>query len=437
MAAQSCVCINGITINEEVFVMAYNLQQLRRVWTNKNVKICIIGNFISTLGDCFNDIAILSFIYLSTNSVSKIGWVYTTIYVAMFLASPFLGAITDKFNKRTILIISSLIQGGLIAAIIVLPTYYNILCCLFVDQILVVLVKLSIRAMIKQSVTADDLITTNSLSTGIVQTTKIVSPAAAGFIMALWPKNILLAARIVLGVDAVSFFISALIFIFLVKTGNNGVSSKRNLFEEIKDGYTELTQNRRIVWFYIYSLLLAVAGTIPFLIKVPYVMTTLGGNSASLGLVNSFIAFGAVVGAAIAPFLRRKNDSRIFYTCRGLQGASFIALGMLGNMVYVYIAFILQAIVLNVSQISEESYQQFHIEGSVIGRISSLYISSNAIVVLIMLQIGVLIDKYLGNRLLYLIAGLWFIVCSVTFASIQRKVTNMGNICAKETIRTV
>jgi len=401
-----------------------NKRQIKLILKNRNIRICLLGNFISTIGDCFNDLAILSFVFIIYQSVEKLSWIYTVIYIAMFLASPFLGVISDKFQKKSILVFSSIIQSIVVLIIIIFPDFRIILTCMFFESMLAVLVRLTIRSTIKETVSSESLLLTNSLSTSINQVTRVISPAAAGFLMAFWRDDIIFATRVVLGIDVVTFLLSTVLFLFLLPEKKYDKRVKSSFIKDIKTGWKALFENRTIKIYYIYAILLSIAGTIPFLLKVPLVMDILQGDAKTLGIVNSFSAVGAIIGAILANIILKDVRKKYFLLFRMLQGLAFLFIGIICQLWIVIILFFFSNLFQNISKVSEESFLQHSIEKDVIGRVSSWYISANALIVLIMLRIGVVLSNIISIDALYFGVGIWYFLIFVAFLIIYLKKNN-------------
>ncbi len=70
-----------------------------------------VGNFTSNLGTWFQDIAAAILIFQLTGSAALVGGVVVCGYGASLVLSPLGGALADRFDRRTLLIITHLSQG--------------------------------------------------------------------------------------------------------------------------------------------------------------------------------------------------------------------------------------------------------------------------------------------------------------------------------------
>ncbi|MDP7978601.1 MFS transporter [Bacillus sp. WLY-B-L8] len=88
---------------------------------------------ISTLGDWFYSVALMGFIYKTTNSPQVVSMILLAGALPRLLFSPFVGVFIDRFNKKKIMIITDLFRGCFI--ILAIP-FSNHLPALFILTIL-------------------------------------------------------------------------------------------------------------------------------------------------------------------------------------------------------------------------------------------------------------------------------------------------------------
>ena len=78
---------------------------------NRNFRYLWFGQIISLLGDWFNLIASASLIALLTESGFAIGGLFVVRMLAPFLVSPIAGVIADRYNRRTILLVTDILRA--------------------------------------------------------------------------------------------------------------------------------------------------------------------------------------------------------------------------------------------------------------------------------------------------------------------------------------
>ena len=78
---------------------------------NKNFRYLWFGQIVSLLGDWFNLIASASLIALLTESGFAIGGLFVVRMLAPFLVSPIAGVVADRYNRRTILLVTDILRA--------------------------------------------------------------------------------------------------------------------------------------------------------------------------------------------------------------------------------------------------------------------------------------------------------------------------------------
>jgi MFS family permease len=84
------------------------IQLLRK---NTNYRNLWFGQIVSLLGDWFNLIASASLIGILTQSGVAVGGLFVVRLLAPFLVSPVAGVVADRYNRKTILIITDITRA--------------------------------------------------------------------------------------------------------------------------------------------------------------------------------------------------------------------------------------------------------------------------------------------------------------------------------------
>lgn len=77
---------------------------------NRDVRRLFIADNISIMGDYFTYIALAGLIKDATNSNLLVALVYVAFTLPSFFFSPVGGAVVDKFDRKQVLVIVSLLQ---------------------------------------------------------------------------------------------------------------------------------------------------------------------------------------------------------------------------------------------------------------------------------------------------------------------------------------
>lgn len=284
--------------------LASRLVRLLRPFRNRDFAFLWAGITISLLGDGAYFVAVPWLVYQLANdptALSLVGVAWTVPHLACLLLA---GAASDRFDRRRVMIISSLGSGIAIGAIAVL---------VFTDRVelwhLWVLVAVhgasfaffvpASSAVIPQIVPSDLLVEANSLRQFIRPLAlRMLGPALGGILIAAFGTG---AAFLI---DALSFGVAALAIALMriqVQPADRASGEARTSFgREIADGFRFV---RGQAWL---ALSLIAAGIwlfvtvgpievlIPFLVK-----NEIGGGAQALGFILAAGGVGAVVGALL------------------------------------------------------------------------------------------------------------------------------------------
>lgn len=78
---------------------------------NRNFRRLWLGQVVSQLGDWFDTIALYTLVLALTGSGRAIGLVLVARFLPSFIVGPLSGVVADRFNRRTIMIVSDLLRA--------------------------------------------------------------------------------------------------------------------------------------------------------------------------------------------------------------------------------------------------------------------------------------------------------------------------------------
>src|SRR5262245_49262117 len=88
--------------------------------TNRNFRLLYIGQTISQLGDWFNAVAIFALLLDLTGSATAVAWIMIVQFLPVALVGPLAGVVVDRVDRRRLMIITDLLRGCLILALLVI-----------------------------------------------------------------------------------------------------------------------------------------------------------------------------------------------------------------------------------------------------------------------------------------------------------------------------
>lgn len=280
--------------------MAFGRVGILRPLKNRDFRLLWSAMTISLFGDGLYLVAIVWQTYLIKNVPSAFGIVSVAWSLPMVLFLLVGGVVSDRFDRRNVMIFSDVVRGvailgmgilslaGLIELwhLIVLAALYGVGQAFFGP---------SFGAIVPDLVPEDQLVQANALDNFVRPSAeRFAGPALGGFVVAIWSPG----GAFVL--DALTFSLSALILFRLKPRPIKHEGSRSSSWKEVKEGFA-FVRSQPWLWATLAAAsisLLFVLG--PFELLVPYLIKNrLGGGADDVGYV--FAASGA--GALLAALL--------------------------------------------------------------------------------------------------------------------------------------
>ncbi len=285
----------------------------------RNLALIMSGRMISLLGTGVQAVAIPLLILDLTKSATMMGLVSFLTLIPLVLASMISGSVTDKNNKKHILIIADIVSGSTIGMMAIL----QMMGMLTIPLLIVFQVIASITSAFYGNASAsiypelfgkDKLEKVNAYKGSIDNFAMSISPIVGATVYGL------LGIKYIFIVNAISFIICGIAEIFLVynyEKKEKKQGEKESLLQEFSDVFSFLKGKKALLGLFAMIIITnffdtPVATTIfPFLFK-----GKLGMPSTVYGFMQSALVGGMMVGnLVLATLLAKKNIKKVFRTC--------------------------------------------------------------------------------------------------------------------------
>lgn len=158
---------------------------------HRNFQLYFAGQTISLIGFWLQVVGQGWFVFQLTHSAFWVGVTATAQGIPALILTTFAGVITDKFNKQKILIVTQILEVfvALILGILIISGKINLPIILIVAVIsgIISSIELPTRlAFAIEMVGKEDLASATSLNSGIFNAARIIGPAIAGSLIAIW-----------------------------------------------------------------------------------------------------------------------------------------------------------------------------------------------------------------------------------------------------------
>lgn len=279
------------------------------IFRNRNFTIYFSGQFVSRVGNSVNTLALMWLAHVLSNSTFLMSLVLAASVIPRVLIAPVMGVLVDRWPKRKALIITDISRFLIVGALTVMIYTHtaSILVLILFSAVMSVYSSVTMsafRVVQKHIVNEGQLLQANSLTQTSYTISLILGPAIAGALIGLSGISVAFA------VDAATFAVSFLTLMVITvpePTIEKKPFTGKSIFQDIKHGAKvamSFPQLRVMLPFMLLYNFFVMA--IDNLLIIQYVANVLGKGAETVGLINSFMAIGALVGSVALSVVTEK-----------------------------------------------------------------------------------------------------------------------------------
>lgn len=280
----------------------------------------------SLLGDALTwvGLALLAFELAGEKSAVVLSSALTLRVMAFVVLSPLAGAIADRFDRKKIMVITHINRMVVVGLLPLVTQIWQVYALIFVLNVFNAFFTPTYQATIPLVTGKNDYPQAIALSGATYQLLAVLGPGIAGSVAAL------IGARQVFFLDALSFFIAAVLIFTLpgqlqVEPRQQSSATRGRTWRDIKNGTTRLFTDATIRYALFMQLVASIAGAQILVNTVGYVQGTLKLGNVQYGWVMAAFGIGATL-SAIAVGTMGQHFAR---TTVVLFGATLITLALL------------------------------------------------------------------------------------------------------------
>ena len=273
---------------------------------NRNFRLLYIGQTISQLGDWFNAVAVFALLLDLTGSATAVAWMMIVQFLPVALVGPLAGVVVDRVDRRRLMIVTDLMRGSLIFALLLIHRADQVWIAYVVMAVIVgaqAFFEPARTATIPNLTSSEELLPANALSSATWSAMLAIGASVGGLVTALAGRNVAFV------VNALSFFASAF---FIARTRYDSTPPPAPQLKGLLalTGISDLIEGARYVRgrSHVAALMLVkagwgLAGGVLLLLTIfgQRVFPLSGGSAAGIGVL-----YGARgVGAGLGPIALR------------------------------------------------------------------------------------------------------------------------------------
>ena len=308
-------------------------KHLFRALGARNYRLFFTGQALSLLGTWVQQVGVGWLAYRLTKSPAWLGLIAFSSQIPTFLAAPFAGVLTDRWNKRTILLVTQILamaQAALLTLLVLTGTiapWHLVVLSIWAGTISGFEMTTRHSLLVEMVDDKDHLGNAIALNSALFNSSRLIGPALAGFLIAAVGEGICFL------INTISFFA---IIIALVRIDNRpkaGRKSGNGVFREMKEGFSYTIRNHTIRSLIILIAVISFAGY-PFGAFLPvFAKDIFKGGPETLGLLTSAIGLGALAGALLlAKRKTLKGSGKQIALAAILFGGSLAIVSHAGNL---------------------------------------------------------------------------------------------------------
>ena len=315
-----------------------------------------------------------------TGEATSLAYINLVVAIPMIFASLLGGAITDRVERRQLVIIGQcLIMANEIFILALLLTdrleFWHMLCTAFVAGCAFPFIMPARMAITATVVGPEKLQSGMAFSSGVMNLSRVIGPAIMGLVVAQYSATAAYMLSVVL-------YSTAILCMFGVQRSHSNTSGKpkEKLLADIGQGFSYVHSNRPV-------LLCLVFGLVPMLLAMPFqsILVMLaeqqwGVGESGVGTLMAIGGIGGVLGSIW--ILRRGDNASRLKLMLGSTAAFGVLLAIFVEIDSFYLALfplLLANMCVSASQTINNASIQILVDDSVRGRMSSFMMLSFAL----------------------------------------------------------
>jgi len=280
---------------------------------HRNFQLFFSGQLISLVGTWMQTVAQSWLVYRMTNSPLLLGAVSFAGQIPVFPMAPLAGMVADRWNRRTIVIITQT-ASMILAFILAVSTLLNRVT---VWEVIVLAALLGVvnafdiparQSFLVEMVGREDLMNAIALNSSIFNSARIIGPAIAGILVAGIGEGWCFFAN---GVS----YIAVIAGLFMMRIpARQAERAIKSAYDHIAEGFRFVRQTAPIRALLTMLGLVSLVG-MPYSVLLPvFAKQILHGDATTLGVLGSAAGIGALTGAlALASRTRVNGLGRVVW----------------------------------------------------------------------------------------------------------------------------
>lgn len=375
---------------------ALKIRDYRLLWS---------GRTVSLLGSWLLVIAIPAHVYTFTGSMLATGLTLVAEYLPALLLGPIAGVLTDRWDRRRVMIAADLFRAVAVALMLFATTEQSlwlVYVALVAESTGAVLFRPAAQAHIPVVVgKGEGLSSANSLNAFTDGTVRLVAPPLGAAILTLTSFQVLI------WIDIASYLVSAAAIAMTTRGASPAIerlSTVRQVFTDLVGGWRVLRGLPIAVMLLPLTAVFLAANASLSALLVPFGIEKLGATER-IGFVVSALGVGFLLGAVVIRMLVDRVQPR--YLLAASQLATAVAFFVLFSSTSLFVALpagVAIGVFGSMTLVTPQTALQRFVPNEALGRISSVFLAAEALATLIGALAGPLLAETLSLSVAVVVA---------------------------------
>ena len=373
-------------------------------------------------------------VYEMTSSAIKLTWVTLSFMIPQVVFSLLGGVLADRFAKKLIIAWAPFINGiaTLFMALIIFSGNADFSAFLVIGFLNGTALALSMparTAFIPEVVGEDLVFNAMAFNSACWNLARIVGPAAAGFIIAIFADGNTTSSfgvGLVYVILSLLYFVSAVSVLFIVHSGRPTQTQKRSALKDMQEALRYVVSSPIVGGLILLSILPFLFGLSINTLLPAFSTDVLNGGPEDLGLLMTGMGFGAILGSLTLAKMSSVTKKGFWIIGTGASWGGLLAIFSTTNNYFIstiLIGFIGFVSAINMSM--NRSVMQLQVAQSMRGRIMSVDMMSHGLMPLGILPIGYIAETTSVQAGL-LTSGIALLLLTLLFGALMPQVRKIN-----------
>lgn len=315
-------------------IQSYQSKKDFSIMVYYNMVLFLTGKFVSLIGTNVYSYAVSLYVLQVTGSASSFSLTLALGTLPRVILSPFVGSLSDRFNRKVLVVMMDILSGVLLIMIFMLSFEQGIklkyiYISTFFLTVLNTFFSISLSASVPNIVDKRRLIKLNSYNQSISSLCSISGPVLGGIVYSV------LSLEYFILFNGISFIISGFTECFInfnlnnIKDNTSNRINEGNILASINEGFCYLKSAKSIYTLMKYLLLTNFFFS-SFFIAYPHIVNNiLQLSEKQYGLIQGFLAVGSLIFSIVMARLSEiSNKIKLLITCFWMLGILIFISGL-------------------------------------------------------------------------------------------------------------